>query len=578
MNATALQNPRDALIARLHQFATNPNINIAVFRTWLTEQRFNAEDIASARLEYLLIRLQWLDKAEDPATEKLNFQSAIARLQYSDAERNAAWQEFSRQPGQAPPQSQRPQRPKVVAPNPLDIGKMPAPDDSLKDETHQLGIKIAEVATQFKVPLTYNPGRSRKSIRVKRLFFQPQNISTDLTKVGGLRSNFVGHAGMQPQASILVVPGGVEIHDPIPGDEWERPHFKRYIAKPESMLIPQNGFTYTVGVDLNGKPLTKSEVIGLLISGAKGSGKSQHLRSLLCELSLRYDPRYLQFALFDVCGATFQDFEDSLRLWQSPCLDSQSYEAKMERVFKEALQRERLFTKHGVPHIEAWNRKYPNNPLPRILVAIEEFGETVSRIGKETANKYPAAMSRANRKQGIDFVVATQIPNQDDFDSDLLRNLSDRTVFKCSDIGASYIAFGYNDDAGVSLQGKGDGFLKDGSTPIRFQSLYLGDDDGMMLVKQIKNWEQTSEVFVALNNQQEVWDFDESNTDPEREIHDRILELEPELKASRISETEFLCRVFEFSDRSKMTGNTKNKYRTQAAQIKGKFRNAHAQT
>ncbi|MCU0552547.1 MAG: hypothetical protein MUC48_24710 [Leptolyngbya sp. Prado105] len=571
MNATSPQNRHDTLIARLHQFATNPSIDIKVFRTWLSEQRFSDEEIASARLNYLLIRLDALSKSNQPQTETINFQSAIARLQYSDTERQSALKQFNRSAPQAAPVPQRrqPVRATVAAPNPLDIGKAPAPDDRLKDETHQLGLKIAEVATQFKVPLVYNPERSRKSIRVKRLFFQPQ-ATTDLTKVGGLRSNFVGHAGMSPQASILVVPGGVEIHDPIPGDEWERPHFKRYVAKPESTLIPQNGFTYTVGVDLNGKALIKNEVIGLLISGAKKSGKSQHFRSLLCELCLKYEPRYLQFALFDVCGATFQDFEGSPWLWQSPCLDSQSYEKKMEAVFKEALNREQIFAKHNVPHIEAWNRKFPDKPLPRIIVAIEEFGETVSRVGHGIANNRPAAMSRANRKQGIDFVIATQIPNQDDFDSDLLRNLFDRVVFQCADIGASYIAFGYNDDAGVSLQGKGDGFLKDGSAPIRFQSLYLGDDDGLMLVKQINTW--GSSTYGA--PEMDVWDFEEPELDPDREIYDRILQHEPEFKANRISETEYLCRVFQFADRAKMTGNTKNKYRTQAAQIKGKFRNA----
>lgn len=569
MNATALQNRHESLIARLHQFATNPDIDIKVFLTWLAEQQFSDSEIASARLDYLLIRLAQLSKSGGQV-EISNFQTAIARLEYSDDERKIALQEFNRQSPQPTPSPQsRPQsqRPKVAAPNPLDIGKLPAPDDRLKDETHQLGVKIAEVATQFKIPLVYEPERSRKSIRVKRLFFKP-DIVTDLSKVGGLRSNFVGHAGMQPQASILVVPGGVEIHDPIPGDEWERPHFKRYVQKTTESKPIENGFSYTVGVDLDGKALVKSNIIGLLISGVTGSGKSYHGRSMLNELSLRYSPRHLQLALFDVCGLTYKDFGDSPWLFQPPCLAPKDYESRMKALWDEVQNREKLFTDSG--SIEQWNREYPDKPVPHILMLIEEHAETVARVGWELANKIPASISRIGRKLGFCFVVTTQVPKKEDFDEDLLRNLFDRVCFQAADIGASYTGFGYNEGCATQLQMQGDGYLKSGSAPIRFQSLYLGDDGGKFFTQQIHSWGSSTYG----TPEPDVWDFDEPEADPDREIYDRILLNEPEFKANRISETEYLCRVFQFADRAKMTGNTKNKYRTQAAQIKGKFRNA----
>lgn len=604
MNTAPMHDRHQALISQLDWLVRQPDQPAAYkqYQEWLRSQRISNEEMVAARLDYLVVRMAI---AEQQPNTRAELAIVSDRLHYTPQEHQQAAQNFQRlkQPAKAT-------RPKtnVVPINPLDLGKLPTPSDRLSDEVHSLGRKVALVAEKRGLPLAYVPDRSRKSIRVKRLFFQPAE-NADLTKVAALRLNLIGHAGLQPSASILVVPGGVEIHDPIPGEEWEKPHFKTYIAKEKKTdsdesihkgndffvyrrkdgelihvdqagfvtLVPENGFAYTIGIDLDGQPILKKNVIGLLIPGYKGSGKSHHLRSLIAELSMKYHPKYLQFALFDVCGATFKDFVDSPWQWQLPCLEEKSYEGLMVNLAKEAKRREVLFRENGVGSIEEWNSTFWDKPLPRIVVCVEEFGETVYRITKSVANKVPASLSRANRKQGFDIVIATQIPQREDFDDDLLRNLADRVIFLAADMGASYISFGYNEDCAVNLQGSGDGYLKSGSNPIRFQSLFLGDHNGKALVAYLNQWgkalygEPEPEVDDFWRDDAPTKEVEES--DPAKKRYEQILQHEPKYKAEKMSETDFLWHVFQdkYPDKKTLTGSSRNWCRSEVSRLKKQF-------
>ncbi len=438
------------------------------------------------RLNYLV---QLMQRAIAKKITQEQYWAEIARYEYTEEDLQAALNQFKAIASEQATMQDKRVAPRETVTDPI-AGPSSTPDWALSSEVHALGQKIAEVSTRFKQQITYVPERSLKSIRVKRLFFAPEP-DTDLGKIPPLRHNFVGHAGLQATASILIVPGGVEIHDPLTGNEWERPEFKRYmqpLLTEEEKTFPEHGFSCKVGLDLDGNPLRKHNIIGLMVSGRKGSGKSQFLRQLTSELCLKHKPQHLKLALFDIQGSTFLGFEHSRWNFQPPCSDEHSYEAAMEALLAEAKRRENLFRQERVSSIEQWNRIYPQNPLCRIVVIVDEFGETVSRLGVKKTNHAPASLSRANRKHGFDLVLATPTPDKNDFHPDLLRGLPDRIVFQAADIGASYVAFGYNEDAGVFLLGKGDGFLKAGNTPIRFQGFWMGEDDGASQIEKINAW------------------------------------------------------------------------------------------
>jgi hypothetical protein len=364
-------------------------------------------------------------------------------------------------------------------------------DTELGLEIHLKGRTIQDVSKQKGVGLQYVPEASKKSLRVRRLFFRPSSIDVDFNKVEALKPNLVGHAGLSPSAAIMVVPGGVEIQDPLPKEQWQSVKFNDYLIdrlkrgpKPSIRnkrlcgwdTPPRNGFEYVAGVDLDGRAVILEEVIGILISGTKGSGKSQHTQSLLLQIMLQYKPSHYRLALFDAPGATFKDFTGSPWNWTEPHLgDSrEDFIDGLESIREEALKRERLFKDNGVSSIEGWNEKFPANPVPRIGVVVEEYEESCDRFGFNEVSSPLAALSRANRKQGIDVIITTQTPKKDLFPPGLINNLETRVAFKAVDVHASRMAIG-TDHASL-LQGRGDGYVKNGDLPQRFQSLYVGSD------------------------------------------------------------------------------------------------------
>jgi hypothetical protein len=359
--------------------------------------------------------------------------------------------------------------------------------DELGDESHFKGSVISRVASEFGLPLDYCPEDSRRSLRLRRLRFRPKGPNCNVSKLDGMRENFIVHANLDSEFISLAVPGFVEFQVPLPPSEWQTVGFKSFLKAHQSAFFrgsalvgqstpPSDGFSYIAGADLDGNPLAVDEVVGMLITGIKGSGKSDHVLSLLLQLMIQYRPEHYKFFLVDAPGATFFALEDSAWNWCPPVLGDHMdlFRERIEAVRNEAHRRETLFREHQVKSIEGWNKKYPRSPLARICVVVEEFEETCVRFGSELVNGYLASLSRANRKQGIDVIVATQVAKKGLFDPGLINNLGHRISFKTADRYASEMAMGC--PGAEKLLGKGDGFFRNGSTPTRFQSLYVGDD------------------------------------------------------------------------------------------------------
>jgi FtsK/SpoIIIE family len=382
-----------------------------------------------------------------------------------------------------------------ATPGPL--GDDAAITNELTDESHLMGRVISQVASEFGVPISYCPDASRRSLRLRRLRFRPKGPNCNVTKLETQRDNFIVHAGLDSDFLSLPVPGFLEFQVPLPPSEWQTVGFKSFLKGHQSKFFrggalvgqespPKDGFSYIAGSDLDGNPLEVNDVVGMLITGIKGSGKSDHLLSLLIQLMIQYRPTHYKFFLVDAPGATFFALEDSTWNWCPPVIGDypELFSERINAVRTEARRREALFRENQVKCIEGWNAKYPRSPLCRIGVVVEEFEETCDRFGSELVNSTLASISRANRKQGIDVIIATQVAKKGLFDPGLINNLGDRVSFKTADRYASEMAMGA--PGAERLLGKGDGFLKTGSTPTRFQSLYIGNDaDSLKLIQTI---------------------------------------------------------------------------------------------
>ena len=149
-----------------------------------------------------------------------------------------------------------------------------------------------------------------------------------------------------------------------------------------------------------------------LVGGTTGSGKSEFLRSLVAGLATHNDPTRLNFILIDFKGgAAFKACERLPHtIGTISNLDEQlanraliSLEAEMER-------RQRLFAAagEGVDNITEYLATHPPEPMPRLLLVIDEF----AMLAKDFPDVLSSLVSvgAVGRTLGVHMILATQRP------------------------------------------------------------------------------------------------------------------------------------------------------------------------
>jgi len=151
-----------------------------------------------------------------------------------------------------------------------------------------------------------------------------------------------------------------------------------------------------------------------LIAGTTGSGKSELVQTLVVALALTHHPYDVGFILVDFKGGG--TFSELVRLPHTlgmvTDLTGNLTERALVALEAEMDRRKRLFNDAGVNDIGLYQALYwqgkVENPLPRLVVIIDEFAELV--------NDYPDFMdgligiARVGRSLGVHLILATQSP------------------------------------------------------------------------------------------------------------------------------------------------------------------------
>jgi len=151
-----------------------------------------------------------------------------------------------------------------------------------------------------------------------------------------------------------------------------------------------------------------------LVAGTTGSGKSELLQSLVLALALTHHPYDVGFVLVDFKGGgTFSELEKLPHtLGMVTDLSGSLTTRALIALQAEVDKRKRLFNDANVNDIGPYQKKYwdrkVQEPLPRLIVIIDEFAELVS--------DYPdfmeglIAIARVGRSLGVHLILATQSP------------------------------------------------------------------------------------------------------------------------------------------------------------------------
>lgn len=208
-----------------------------------------------------------------------------------------------------------------------------------------------------------------------------------------------------------------------------------------------------------------------LVGGTTGSGKSEFLRSLVSGLAARHDPTRLTFILIDFKGgAAFKALEQLPHtIGTISNLDAQLAERALLALEAEMRYRMEKFAEagEGVDNLDAYWATKPTEPMPRLLLVVDEF----AMLAKEYPDVLSALVSVAavGRTLGVHMILATQRP-AGVVNDDILANTNMRVALRVQSREDSSNVIGVPNASAIGREQRGRAYVKlgqDDITPVQ---------------------------------------------------------------------------------------------------------------
>lgn len=292
--------------------------------------------------------------------------------------------------------------------------------------------------------------------------------------------SFPDSSGMR---MLCPIPGRYAIGLEIPNEEREPIAIEETIASADfqktEMTLP-----CVIGKTSSNKPfifdLTKAPHV--LVSGAKGQGKSQVLHSIILSLLSTSSPEQLKFVMIEPKPDGLSKYRDLITqsyIKSMNCPDN-IHEAKdAAQVIRELrlLMEERymILDKAKVHNISEYNQKVTNQsveevePMPYVVVIIDEYADYLKKYKHDFG--VPLSMiAQKSRAVGIHLVLATEQSTAKVITGNIKANIPLCIACRTNNIQESRIIL--NTDGAERLSGPGDLLVGDGCNSVRIQGFY----------------------------------------------------------------------------------------------------------
>lgn len=269
--------------------------------------------------------------------------------------------------------------------------------------------------------------------------------------------------------------------------ELELPRKDREIARWEDFL--KAGFrpdsepvTMVVGVDINRRPVLAnlsqdSNIVHFLVAGTTGAGKTALVQGAIASLVLRYPPGRVQVAIIDPKCVDFAgDSWQGLEHLYHPVINEVDEAIDFLELLAEEMDKryERVLKPAQCKNIEEFNRRNPDQKLPRIVTLIDEIREFTEVGEREDIKRFENAVARLGgkaRAAGLHLLCSTQYPLAKVLPTKIKANLGTRIGLMTATNVESQVII---DSPGCeNLLGAGDMLYRATGKIQRLQSLYL---------------------------------------------------------------------------------------------------------
>lgn len=214
---------------------------------------------------------------------------------------------------------------------------------------------------------------------------------------------------------------------------------------------------FVIGVDPLGSPIYEclNRLTHLLIAGQTDSGKTSFMNNTLLTLNMLRKPSELIMYLIDPKQVEFTLFKGFPQVVE--VVDDMTQANKLlEKLIVEMESRYTKLKEVGMRNIGGYNQKFPNEKMPYIVAAIDEYADL--KMVNPTVDDLVARLGQKARASGIHLIVATQRPSVDVIEGKTKANLPSKFSLKLDSVG-SYKTI-LDGKPPVEPTGKGHGVMK----------------------------------------------------------------------------------------------------------------------
>ena len=196
-----------------------------------------------------------------------------------------------------------------------------------------------------------------------------------------------------------------------------------------------------------------------LVGGTTGAGKSELLRSLVASLAASVDPDHVTFVLIDFKGGSAFDQCALLphTVGMVTDLDEHLAERALRCLEAELKRRERTLRGVGATDLPDYVRKGPPEPMPRLLVIIDEFATLKAELPQFVDAL--VGVAQRGRSLGVHLLLATQRP-QGAISDNIRANTNMRIALRMQDASDSNDVIDVADAAAIPRTAPGRAYVR----------------------------------------------------------------------------------------------------------------------
>jgi len=358
-----------------------------------------------------------------------------------------------------------------IAP-PLDLLKSSVEKPTSGDLRANANI-IKRTLESFGIPVEM--GEINIGPKITRYTLKPAE-GVKLSRITALNQDLSMALAAHPIRIEAPIPGKSLVGIEVPNKASAVVRLGNLMAYPDFSNFGPMGFV--LGRDVNGEPIFAdiAKMPHLLVAGTTGSGKSIMIHSLLTSLLYRNSPQMLRFILIDPKRVELSLYSGLPHLVAPVITEPKKALSVFKWAINEMDRRYQLFVKSGSRDIQNYNKKNTEEPLPYILIAVDELADLMFSYGREVEGSI-VRLAQMARATGIHLVLSTQRPSVEVVTGLIKANISARVALQLpSQIDSRTIL----DAAGAEkLLGGGDMLYisSDSSKPKRIQGAYISEEE-----------------------------------------------------------------------------------------------------